>query len=69
MLEYRCYLIDPSGHVQQPAVVVRCASDAEALAEARRVLGHDVRIEVWQRTRCVGRLCPDPTCGGAGSTA
>ena len=55
MPDYRIYQLVGGAHIQAPATVVRCGTDAEAIAHARQLLdGHD--IEVWDGGRLVINL-------------
>lgn len=59
MPEYRLYKIGPDGHIAGPPPVVECQDDLIAIKEARKLLdGHD--IEIWQGSRIVSYLVPDP---------
>jgi hypothetical protein len=57
--DYRCYVIEPDDHIRHAATVVQCDTDAEALTEARRLLGNQVCIEVWACDRRVATLYPN----------
>jgi hypothetical protein len=55
MLEYRVYPISEDNHVSGAPKIIVCATDQDAISEARRLLdGKD--IEVWHGTRMVIRL-------------
>jgi len=58
MPDYRCYVIEPDDRIRRPAAIVQCDTDAEALIEARRLLGNDACIEVWAAGRRVAMLYP-----------
>lgn len=52
-LDYRLYLLDPSGHIRQ-AIEFCATDDAAAIAEAERQ-APGARKELWQRARMVRR--------------
>jgi len=57
MIAYRCYLLGEDGHIQN-SDVIECATDADALAEAERLLAtvECAAIEVWDKARRVGAV-------------
>jgi hypothetical protein len=71
LAHYRCYFI--AGECIRAAQEIEAADDACALAKANElILRSDfLAIEVWQRTRFVGRhtIAPDVKiiCGGRGA--
>ena len=53
MVDYRLYLLDPSGHIRH-AIEFCCADDEAAMAEAERQAPGGLK-ELWQRARMVRR--------------
>jgi hypothetical protein len=58
MAEYRLYCLDGAGHIGL-AEVIEADTDADALAEARRLKDGALRCEVWSGPRLVGSLSRD----------
>ena len=58
MTNYRIYMLDRTGRVVTGSDA-DCRDDATALGWAATTLGTDVRAEIWQGTRCVGRVSND----------
>ena len=56
---YRIYCVGPDDHFTRGEAIY-CGSDTEALAVAQRMVGHPAAVEVWQGTRKVTRLEPEP---------
>jgi hypothetical protein len=71
LAHYRCYFI--AGECIRAAQEIEAADDADALAKANELIlrSEFLAIEVWQRTRFVGRhtIAPDVKiiCGGRGA--
>ena len=59
MALYRIYRLDPAGHIMD-ACPVECRSDAVALNAAGRMWQWAAGVEVWEGSRRVARLAPDP---------
>ena len=57
MPEYRFYELEHSNRVAGPPTELECASDHEAIAEAKKLLDGRA-LEVWQGARVVTRLQP-----------
>ena len=55
MTDYKLYTLDGTDRIDRSADI-ECASDADALAEARRMLKPTQRAEVWQRERFVAKV-------------
>ncbi len=55
MTEYRIYLLDGSGRIVK-AYDETCDRDAGAFEAARGILPAGGEAEVWQGTRCLGRV-------------
>ncbi len=55
MRPYRIFMLDDAGHIAG-ALEAEYNSDDEALAEAALGLEQGVFAEVWQLTRCVGKV-------------
>jgi len=55
MASYRIYMLDQADRVVTGSDA-DCRDDETALAWASATLGTDVRAEIWQSTRCVGRV-------------
>jgi hypothetical protein len=55
MAYYRIYMLDRAGRILTGSDVV-CDSDKSAFAWAATTLGNDARVEVWEGSRCLGRL-------------
>jgi hypothetical protein len=60
MAHYRIYTLDAAGHVRI-GMDADCESDERAFAWAATTLGDDVRTEIWQGTRCLGRVSAEIT--------
>jgi hypothetical protein len=57
MPEYRIYTLLRANEIAGPPTELQCASDQEAIAEAKKLLdGFD--LEIWQDARVVTRLQP-----------
>jgi hypothetical protein len=55
MTYYRIYMLDHKNRIVTGSDA-DCPNDAAALAWAATTLGTDARAEVWQSTRCLGRV-------------
>jgi hypothetical protein len=55
MANYRIFMLDRSGGVVTASDTV-CHNDEAALAWAATTLGPDARAEIWQGSRCLGRV-------------
>jgi hypothetical protein len=55
MIEYRIYLLDGGGRIVK-GFDETCESDDEAIEAARGMLPAGGEAEVWQGTRCLGRV-------------
>ena len=55
MQEYRIYTLLSDNKVAGPSTSIECASDEEAISEAKKFL-NGLDIEVWQRARLITRL-------------
>jgi hypothetical protein len=58
VFDYRIYKISPDNHIAGPPDEVECASDQEAVAQAKQKL-NGLAVEVWQGARIVIRLKPN----------
>jgi hypothetical protein len=55
MIPYRIYILDDTDHIAN--VIERdCCNDQEALSAARQVSEPDALVEVWQMSRCLGKV-------------
>jgi hypothetical protein len=59
MSVYRLYGVGADDHFKS-VKVVECASDADALAVAEKMIGHFAAIEVWEAGKRVGRVSAGP---------
>ena len=64
MLDYRVYLLNQEGRVDEVPRLIRCASDEDAMRRARR-LQQDQTVEVWQGARLVVKISPPQTIATA----
>jgi hypothetical protein len=55
MPDYRIYALTPEGHIEEPPRVVACATDQDAIKQARQLL-YDKDFEVWEGPRLVTRI-------------
>ena len=62
MAQYRIFKTDPNGLIIDGADI-ECATDAEALDRAAKLLSGCARIEVWSSTKRVGILSPTREIG------
>ena len=57
MANYRLYSVDAAGRISAPPAVIECATDAQAVAEAKaKALILGLKVEVWQGDRVVAVL-------------
>jgi hypothetical protein len=55
MTEYRVYTLDYDAHIGQPAKIITCADDAEAVERTWQLMdGKD--LELWEGDRLVARF-------------
>jgi hypothetical protein len=57
MEQYRVYVLDAEGHVQDAPEVIECPDDGAAIETARQLLDGHV-IELWNGSRRVISLAP-----------
>jgi hypothetical protein len=57
-MEYKVYVMDATGHISTPPLVIRCADDQEAIRQARQYLD-GTAVEVWQDRKLVAKLAPE----------
>jgi hypothetical protein len=57
MLDYRVYLLNQQGRVDEVPRLIRCASDEDATRRARQFQQHQT-VEVWQEARLVIKISP-----------
>ena len=57
MFEYRVYLLNQQGHVDEVPRLVRCATDEDAERRARQLQERQA-VEVWQGARLVAKIAP-----------
>jgi hypothetical protein len=61
--EYKIYLLDRSGHVTSRWDVDCGESDTVMALAAESASEHYAPVEVWQGTKCVGRVEPERPLG------
>ena len=59
MAEYRVYALNEAGRVVNGRDI-QCSSDEEARVRARGMLDSVAGIEIWEGTRRVDQISPDP---------
>ena len=57
MLDYRIYLLNQEGHVDEVPRLLRCLTDEDAERRAR-LLQQRRAVEVWQGARLVMKIAP-----------
>jgi hypothetical protein len=57
MLDYRVYLLNQQGRVDEVPRFIRCATDEDAKRRAQQ-FRHPQTVEVWQEARLVIRISP-----------
>jgi hypothetical protein len=57
MPDYQIFLLNEFRQVADPAIVVSCATDEEAIQDAHAYVD-GVAVQVWDGTRLVGELQP-----------
>ena len=57
MLDYRVYLLNQQGRVDEVPRLIRCATDEDAKRRAQQFQHHQT-VEVWQEARLVIRISP-----------
>jgi hypothetical protein len=57
MPEYRIYKLLRANEIAGPPIEVECASDQEAVAEAKKPI-NGIDLEIWQGARVITRLRP-----------
>ena len=57
MPEYRIYKLLRANEIAGPPIEVECASDQEAVAEAKKLI-NGLGLEIWQGARVITRLRP-----------
>ncbi len=54
--DYRVYRLNEHGRIAGAGDDIACSCDNEALSHAQQMAEHCPAVEVWQNTRCVGRV-------------
>jgi hypothetical protein len=57
MYDYRVYLLNKLGQVDDVPRLVKCATDEDATKRARQLQGHQA-VELWQGDRLVIKIEP-----------
>jgi hypothetical protein len=60
MPSYRVYRVDPEGHITEPAWVLECEDDEQAILAAGRSLDGK-SLEVWDGSRRIGTIPTEET--------
>ncbi len=56
-MDYKIYVLDATGHVSAPPLVISCTDVEEAIRRAGRYV-HGTAVEVWQDRNLIAKLQP-----------
>jgi hypothetical protein len=56
MPTYRVYVVSTDDHIKEPAHLLECADDQEAIGQAVQYITNNHTVELWQGARLVGQF-------------